>query len=256
MIWIPMSNLIVVVRNPVTRALSDLFLRTPPNVPTCPNSSIWLLEMINFRYNSTFSVSISFKIPRIFLDRLNSSTLGRDSNRNLRTLLAQMASLLSTGKFPTSCRWSSRYGALRRGGSSGEVFGPRAWNSTVHVRLPRKSLSCLVDPSTTTPHCLGKTKGRPHPHVDDDNLNLLARFYEPFNQLFYQLVGRNFVGDYSQLQKYLCSILSVLLFIFAFHVNRNSGFFRQLFFLLLFHGTCFGLMYIRSISIINDYHTP
>lgn len=43
------------------------------------------------------------------------------------------------------------------------------------------------------PHCLDeKTKGRDHPVVKDSVLQRLRDFYRPFNTKFYQMVGRNF----------------------------------------------------------------
>ncbi|CAL1545865.1 unnamed protein product [Lymnaea stagnalis] len=43
------------------------------------------------------------------------------------------------------------------------------------------------------PHCLGeKTKGRDHPVVKESVLERLRDFYRPFNAKFYQIVGKNF----------------------------------------------------------------
>ncbi len=42
------------------------------------------------------------------------------------------------------------------------------------------------------PHCLGeKTKGRDHPKVDPEVLKRLRDFYRPFNAKFYQMVGKD-----------------------------------------------------------------
>lgn len=40
--------------------------------------------------------------------------------------------------------------------------------------------------------CLGKSKGRPHPEVHPDAVQALRRFYQPWNQWFYELVGVDF----------------------------------------------------------------
>jgi len=48
----------------------------------------------------------------------------------------------------------------------------------------------LVDGGT--PRCLGKTKGRTHPAIDDAVLRRLREFYRPFNAKFYQLTGIDF----------------------------------------------------------------
>ncbi|RVE51617.1 hypothetical protein evm_003749 [Chilo suppressalis] len=56
-----------------------------------------------------------------------------------------------------------------------------------------KGFPCLLKPdSKSTPHCLGKTKGRSHPHIDPVAKERLRDFYRPFNERFYQLSGINF----------------------------------------------------------------
>ena len=40
--------------------------------------------------------------------------------------------------------------------------------------------------------CLGESKGRPHPSVSEDVVTLLRDFYRPLNHEFYRTVGRNF----------------------------------------------------------------
>lgn len=40
--------------------------------------------------------------------------------------------------------------------------------------------------------CLSETKGRPHPTVNEDVVTLLRDFYRPFNIEFYKAVGKNF----------------------------------------------------------------
>lgn len=42
------------------------------------------------------------------------------------------------------------------------------------------------------PHCLGKTKGRNHPQIDPVVLQRLRDFYRPFNYRFYRMTGINF----------------------------------------------------------------
>ena len=43
--------------------------------------------------------------------------------------------------------------------------------------------------------CLSESKGRPHPSVDEDVVTLLRDFYAPLNEKFYRAVGRNFDWD-------------------------------------------------------------
>lgn len=42
------------------------------------------------------------------------------------------------------------------------------------------------------PHCLGKTKGRSHPFIHPASVQRLRDFYRPFNMKFYRMVGQNF----------------------------------------------------------------
>ena len=43
-----------------------------------------------------------------------------------------------------------------------------------------------------TPRCLGKTKGRTHPTIDDSVLQRLREFYRHFNLKFYEMTGIDF----------------------------------------------------------------
>lgn len=56
-----------------------------------------------------------------------------------------------------------------------------------------KGFPCLLkSEARSTPHCLGKTKGRNHPHIDIAAIERLREFYRPFNSRFYQMTGINF----------------------------------------------------------------
>uniref|UniRef100_A0A2M4BRG8 Putative heparan sulfate glucosamine 3-o-sulfotransferase 3b1 n=1 Tax=Anopheles marajoara TaxID=58244 RepID=A0A2M4BRG8_9DIPT len=56
-----------------------------------------------------------------------------------------------------------------------------------------KGFPCLLkSEERSSPHCLGKTKGRNHPHIDESAIDRLRKFYRPFNQKFYHLTGINF----------------------------------------------------------------
>ncbi|XP_025992220.1 heparan sulfate glucosamine 3-O-sulfotransferase 3B1 isoform X2 [Solenopsis invicta] len=51
-----------------------------------------------------------------------------------------------------------------------------------------KGFPCLLkSEDRATPHCLGKNKGRSHPYIDPMAIQRLRDFYRPFNQRFYQL---------------------------------------------------------------------
>jgi len=61
-----------------------------------------------------------------------------------------------------------------------------------------KGFPCLLRRSGTvneTVRCLGKTKGRLHPTVDDEALKRLRDFYRPHNEQFYALTGINLSWD-------------------------------------------------------------
>lgn len=56
-----------------------------------------------------------------------------------------------------------------------------------------KGFPCLFkSEGHSSPHCLGKTKGRSHPFIDPVVLQRLRDFYRPFNNRFYQMTGINF----------------------------------------------------------------
>ncbi|XP_050311496.1 heparan sulfate glucosamine 3-O-sulfotransferase 3B1 [Anthonomus grandis grandis] len=56
-----------------------------------------------------------------------------------------------------------------------------------------KGFPCLFkSEGHSAPHCLGKTKGRNHPYVDPVVVSRLRDFYRPFNVRFYQMTGINF----------------------------------------------------------------
>ncbi|CAJ0600916.1 unnamed protein product [Cylicocyclus nassatus] len=57
---------------------------------------------------------------------------------------------------------------------------------------PIKKFPCIRHPDTSL-HCLGKTKGRKHPFVQTDVLRRLKRFYKPENQKFFRMVNRSFL---------------------------------------------------------------
>lgn len=40
--------------------------------------------------------------------------------------------------------------------------------------------------------CLAEAKGRPHPYVDPTVMSQLRKFFVPFNEQFYEMVGQNF----------------------------------------------------------------
>ncbi|KAA0197829.1 hypothetical protein HAZT_HAZT011491, partial [Hyalella azteca] len=45
------------------------------------------------------------------------------------------------------------------------------------------------------PRCLGSTKGREHPDVDQETFRILQEFYRPFNYKFFRMINRNLDWD-------------------------------------------------------------
>ncbi|GMT35026.1 hypothetical protein PFISCL1PPCAC_26323, partial [Pristionchus fissidentatus] len=54
-----------------------------------------------------------------------------------------------------------------------------------------KKFPCIVN-GDGTHHCLGKTKGRPHPKVDEPVLKRLKRFYKPENDKLFSMIHQKF----------------------------------------------------------------
>nr|KAG5713503.1 hypothetical protein BaRGS_025051 [Batillaria attramentaria] len=76
-----------------------------------------------------------------------------------------------------------------------EFLGLKPYITEKHFYMnATRGFPCLVKyPETNSkPHCLGKTKGRRHPNVDPHVIERLRDFYRPFNAKFYQMVGQNF----------------------------------------------------------------
>ncbi|XP_077359214.1 heparan sulfate (glucosamine) 3-O-sulfotransferase 3-like [Festucalex cinctus] len=56
-----------------------------------------------------------------------------------------------------------------------------------------KGFPCLKKPEgSSKPHCLGKTKGRTHAPIHADVLQKLRDFYRPHNRRFYQMAAQDF----------------------------------------------------------------
>ncbi|KAM3725234.1 Heparan sulfate glucosamine 3-O-sulfotransferase 3B1 [Dirofilaria immitis] len=55
---------------------------------------------------------------------------------------------------------------------------------------PLKGFPCVLRKDNTL-HCLGKTKGRAHPHVRFDVIQKLEDFYRPQNEEFFKLINRS-----------------------------------------------------------------
>ncbi|XP_076366222.1 heparan sulfate glucosamine 3-O-sulfotransferase 6-like [Tachypleus tridentatus] len=68
---------------------------------------------------------------------------------------------------------------------------PRLVDETYFYFNETKGFPCIRK-SRTKSHCLDKTKGRIHPKINPASLDRLRDFFRPFNLKFYQLTGKNF----------------------------------------------------------------
>jgi hypothetical protein len=57
---------------------------------------------------------------------------------------------------------------------------------------PVKGFMCLRQNASDPGHCLGKSKGRKHPPVDDRAIATLRKYFAKSNRLFYKQVGFDF----------------------------------------------------------------
>ena len=74
-----------------------------------------------------------------------------------------------------------------------ETFlGLRHYLSDDHFVFDRKKGFYCIHRENGAHKCLNRTKGRPHPKIDPDVVNQLNDFFEPYNQQFYELVGKTF----------------------------------------------------------------
>ncbi|KAK2820625.1 hypothetical protein Q5P01_023584 [Channa striata] len=155
------TKLIVVVRDPVTRAISD-YTQTLSKKPDIPS-----FESLTFKNRTTGLIDTSWSAIQIgiyakHLDNwLQYFPNGPDPVCERRRLISDPAGELG------------RAGLLRT-----------------------KGFPCLKKAEgSSKPHCLGKTKGRTHPNIDPEVVQRLRDFYRPFNMKFYQMTGHNFGWD-------------------------------------------------------------
>lgn len=56
-----------------------------------------------------------------------------------------------------------------------------------------KGFPCLIkSEARSSPHCLGKSKGRNHPYISSKAYEQLKQFYRPYNLKFYRMTGIDF----------------------------------------------------------------
>nr|XP_019950009.1 PREDICTED: heparan sulfate glucosamine 3-O-sulfotransferase 4-like [Paralichthys olivaceus] len=166
-------KLIIVVRNPVTRAISDYTqtLSKKPEIPT--------FEVLAFKNRTLGLIDASWSALRIGIYALH-----------LESWMQYFP--LSQMHFVSGERL-----IVDPAGEMAKVqdfLGLKRIVTDKHFYFNKtKGFPCLKKPEdSSTPRCLGKSKGRTHPKIDTDVIRRLHKFYKPFNMMFYQMTGQNF----------------------------------------------------------------
>uniref|UniRef100_UPI00358F084C heparan sulfate glucosamine 3-O-sulfotransferase 3B1-like n=1 Tax=Myxine glutinosa TaxID=7769 RepID=UPI00358F084C len=169
------TKLLVVVRDPVTRAVSDYaqtLAKRPHGTPP--------FEALAFR-NGSGAVQVGWSAVRIGL-------YARHLERWLR-LFPRHRLLFVSGERLIA----DPAAELARAQT---FLGIPQLVTTQHFYFDSaKGFPCLRRGAGGKPHCLGKSKGRPHPRVPPEALQRLREFYRPFNLKFYQMAGHDFGWD-------------------------------------------------------------
>ncbi|XP_014035310.1 heparan sulfate glucosamine 3-O-sulfotransferase 3B1b [Salmo salar] len=170
------TKLIVVVRDPVTRAISDYTqtLSKNPDIPT--------FESLTFKNRTTGLIDTSWSAIQIgiyakHLDNwLQYFPMGQILFVSGERLISDPAGEL---------------------GRVQDFLGLKRIITDKHFYFNQtKGFPCLKKAEgSSKPHCLGKTKGRTHPNIHPEVVQRLRDFYRPFNMKFYQMTGHNFGWD-------------------------------------------------------------
>ncbi|XP_042303482.1 heparan sulfate glucosamine 3-O-sulfotransferase 3A1-like [Sceloporus undulatus] len=170
------TKLIVVVRDPVTRAISDYTqtLSKKPDIPT--------FESLTFKNRTTGLIDTSWSAIQIGIYAKHLE------NWLLYFPIGQI--LFVSGERLIS----DPAGEL---GRVQDFLGLKRIITDKHFYFNKtKGFPCLKKAEgSSKPHCLGKTKGRTHPSIDQKVVQRLREFYRPFNMKFYQMTGHNFGWD-------------------------------------------------------------
>ncbi|MEQ2236921.1 hypothetical protein ILYODFUR_017545 [Ilyodon furcidens] len=167
------TKLIVVVRDPVTRAISD-YTQTLSKSPRLPS-----FQRLAFRNTTTGLIDTSWSAIRIGIYA-----------KHLENWLRYFP--LSRFLF-VSGEWLVTDPAGEMGRVQ-DFLGLKRVVTDKHFYFNQtKGFPCLKKPEgSSRPRCLGKSKGRPHPLIPSEVLLKLRDFYRPFNLKFYQMTGQDF----------------------------------------------------------------
>ncbi|XP_077475714.1 heparan sulfate glucosamine 3-O-sulfotransferase 3B1a [Stigmatopora argus] len=170
------TKLIVVVRDPVTRAISD-YTQTRSKKP-----DIQPFESLTFKNATSGAIDTSWSALQIGM-------YAKHLERWLRYFPAEQLLFVSGERLIADP--AGEMGRVQ------DFLGLRRAVTRKHFHFnPAKGFPCLKRPEGNgKPHCLGKTKGRTHPNIDPEVVQRLREFYQPFNRKFYQMTGQNFGWD-------------------------------------------------------------
>ncbi|KAF0025701.1 hypothetical protein F2P81_022582 [Scophthalmus maximus] len=170
------TKLIVVVRDPVTRAISD-YTQTLSKKPDIPS-----FESLTFKNRTTGLIDTSWSAVQIGI-------YAKHLDNWLQYFPMDQILFVSGERLI-----SDPAGEL---GRVQDFLGLKRIITDKHFYFNQtKGFPCLKKAEgSSKPHCLGKTKGRTHPNIDPEVVQRLRDFYRPFNMKFYQMTGRFFGWD-------------------------------------------------------------
>ncbi|XP_072931815.1 heparan sulfate glucosamine 3-O-sulfotransferase 3B1 isoform X2 [Epargyreus clarus] len=172
-------KLLAVVRDPVTRAISD-YTQSASKRPTLPRFEDLALVNSTVGWGGPWSV-VDATWPPVRLG-IYARPLRRWLRRFPRSRLLLISGERLVADPAAEMARVQDFLGLKQVITEKHFY----FNST-------KGFPCLLkSEGSSAPHCLGKTKGRSHPHIDPIVIERLREFYRPFNERFYELSGINF----------------------------------------------------------------
>lgn len=171
------TKLIVVVRDPVTRAVSD-YTQTLTKSP-----GLQSFQNLVFQNASTGLIDTSWSAVRIGI-------YAKHLENWLRFFPLSRFLFVSGERLVTDP--AGEMGRVQ------DFLGLKRVVTDKHFYFNQtKGFPCLKKPEgSSRPRCLGKSKGRPHPQIPSEVLLRLRDFYTPFNLKFYQMTGQDFGWDW------------------------------------------------------------
>ncbi|XP_069065765.1 heparan sulfate glucosamine 3-O-sulfotransferase 2 [Pleurodeles waltl] len=166
-------KVIVVVRNPVTRAISD-YTQTLSKKPDIPS-----FEELAFRNRSAGLVDTSWNAVRIGMYALHLDLW-------LQYFPISQMHFVSGERLITDP--AGEMGKIQ------DFLGIKRVITDKHFYFNKtKGFPCLKKTENSfLPRCLGKSKGRTHVQIEQEVIDDLRDFYRPYNIKFYETVGQDF----------------------------------------------------------------